>query len=62
VSEIQLDMGARVPIAELPQDQPVNGQGPYVSWTIELPVRNDDGTLAITSRVRSVFDRTHIYG
>lgn len=47
VSEITLDMGTRLPIAELPQDQPVNGQGPFVSWTMELPVRNDDGTLAI---------------
>lgn len=48
VSDLQLDMGVRVPLASLPADQPVNGQHPYSSWTIELPMRNDDGTLAIT--------------
>ena len=48
VSDLQLDMGVRAPLASLPADQPVNGQHPYSSWTIELPVRNDDGTLAIT--------------
>jgi cell wall-associated NlpC family hydrolase len=46
VSEVQLDMGVRVPLAALPEDKPVNGQGPYVSWTVALPVRRDDGTLA----------------
>ena len=45
VSEYLLDMGTRVPISDLPEDQPVNGQGSYVSWTIELPVRHDDGSL-----------------
>jgi len=48
VSEYLLDMGIRVPVADLPEDQPVNGQGPYASWTIELPVRQDDGTLGFT--------------
>lgn len=46
VSELQLDMGVRLPLAALPEDAPVNGQGPYVSWTVTLPVRRDDGTLA----------------
>ena len=46
VSQVQLDMGIRLPLAHLPEDQPVNGQGPYESWTVELPVRNDDGSLA----------------
>lgn len=45
VSELQLDMGARVPLADLPPDEPVNGQGPYVSWTLQLPVRAEDGSL-----------------
>ena len=45
VSELQLDMGTRVPLANLPLDQPVNGQGPYESWTLDLPVRADDGSL-----------------
>jgi cell wall-associated NlpC family hydrolase len=45
VSELQLDMGTRVPLANLPPDQPVNGQGPYVSWTLDLPTRADDGSL-----------------
>ncbi len=46
VSELTLDMGTRVPLTKLPEDQPVNGQGPYVSWTLELPVRREDGSLA----------------
>ena len=48
VSEYQLDMGVRVPIADLPADKPVNGQGPYESWAIELPVRHGDGSLGFT--------------
>ena len=45
VSELQLDMGVRVPLAP-PYDKPVNGQFPYTSWVLELPVRNADGSLA----------------
>ncbi|MGN6741305.1 C40 family peptidase [Dyella sp.] len=49
VSQLQLDMGERVPLAtDLPPDQPVNGQTPYAAHVLELPVRNDDGTLAFT--------------
>jgi len=48
VSELQLDMGVRVPLATLSADQLINGEHPYTSWTIELPVRNDDGALATT--------------
>lgn len=45
-SELQLDMGVRVPVlAEWPKDRPVNGQHAYTSHVIELPVRNGDGTL-----------------
>jgi cell wall-associated NlpC family hydrolase len=46
VSELQLDMGVRAPLADVPPDQPVNGQHPYTSWPLELPVRNADGSLA----------------
>ena len=46
VSELQLDMGVRVPLAAVPPDRPVNGQHPYTSWPVELPVREPDGTLA----------------
>lgn len=45
VSELQLDMGVRVPLAAGLADGPVNGQYPYTSWVLELPVRNDDGSL-----------------
>lgn len=45
VSELQLDMGTRIPLAQLPPDQPVNGQGPYEAWTLDLPIRAEDGSL-----------------
>ncbi|MBT2116109.1 SH3 domain-containing protein [Dyella sp. LX-66] len=45
VSETQLDMGTRIPLAQLPPDQPVNGQGPYEAWTLSLPTRAEDGSL-----------------
>ncbi len=46
VSELQLDMGVRVPVlADWPVGKPVNGQDGYTSHVIELPVRNDDGSL-----------------
>jgi cell wall-associated NlpC family hydrolase len=44
VSELQLDMGVRVPLATVAAT-PVNGQQAYTSWPIQLPVRNEDGTL-----------------
>ena len=47
VSELQLDMGTRVPLdTSLPPDQPVNGQSPYTSWVLSLPVRDAQGTLS----------------
>ena len=46
LSELQLDMGLRVPLAKAPPDQPVNGQHPYSSWIVELPLRGADGRLA----------------
>jgi hypothetical protein len=48
VSDLQLDMGVRVPVLrDWPGTQSVNGQAAYTSHVIELPVRNDDGSLRI---------------
>ncbi|MGN6112721.1 MAG: SH3 domain-containing protein [Luteimonas sp.] len=46
VSELQLDMGVRIPLAPPPYDAAINGQFPYESWVLRLPVRNADGSLA----------------
>ena len=57
LSEVQLDMGARLPIADVPPDQPVNGQGPSESWVVALPVRGTDGALSIRpALLRKVHD------
>ena len=49
VSELQLDMGVRVPLlAGWPASEPVNGQHPYTAHVIELPERAGDGTLQFT--------------
>jgi cell wall-associated NlpC family hydrolase len=49
VSELQLDMGVRVPVlADWPQATPVNGQHAYTAHVIELPVRAADGSLRFT--------------
>jgi hypothetical protein len=46
VSELQLDMGVRVPVlANWPADRAVNGQHPYTSHVIELPARDAAGRL-----------------
>jgi len=48
VSRLQLDMGVRVPLlADWPVDKAVNGQHPYTAWVVQLPIRNDDGSLAL---------------
>ncbi|MBB5208765.1 cell wall-associated NlpC family hydrolase [Chiayiivirga flava] len=48
VSDLQLDMGVRVPLrADWPADVPVNGQHPLSSYVIELPIRGADGALAL---------------
>ncbi len=49
VSELQLDMGIRLPVAaDWPADKPVNGQNPYSSHIVELPVRGENGRLAFS--------------
>ncbi|WP_158880313.1 SH3 domain-containing protein [Rhodanobacter sp. L36] len=49
VSRLQLDMSTRVPLrTDLPPDQPVNGQTPYATYTLELPLRDADGKLQFT--------------
>jgi hypothetical protein len=58
VSELQLDMGVRVPVlANWPATDAVNGQHGYASHVIELPVREDDGSLrfapALLPRIES---------
>ncbi len=46
VSQLQLDMGVRVPwLTDGPADKAVNGQHPYTSHVIELPMRANDGSL-----------------
>lgn len=47
VSQLPLDMGVRVPLAEWRADQPVNGQHPYTAHVIELPIRDADGNLQL---------------
>jgi len=46
VSELPLDMGVRLPLAEWPPHAPVNGQHPGFGYVVDLPVREADGTLA----------------
>ena len=48
VSELQLEMGVRVPVlTDWPAMMPVNGQQAHAGHVIQLPVRNDDGRLAL---------------
>jgi hypothetical protein len=49
VSQQQLEMGQRVPVLnDWPAEKPVNGQHPYTSHVIELPMRAADGLLHFT--------------
>lgn len=46
VSELQLDMGVRVPLlVDWPAREQVHGQHPAFGHVIELPARRDDGSL-----------------
>ncbi|MBD8637704.1 SH3 domain-containing protein [Stenotrophomonas sp. CFBP 13725] len=48
VSRLQLDMGVRLPVlADWSPAQPVNGQQAHASWVVQLPVREEDGTLQL---------------
>jgi cell wall-associated NlpC family hydrolase len=48
VSMLRLDMGTRVPLLnDWPAADAVNGQHPYSSYVVELPVRSDDGQLKL---------------
>ena len=48
VSRLQLEMGVRLPVlADWPVAQAVNGQQAHGAHVVQLPVRNDDGTLAL---------------
>ena len=48
VSDLKLDMGVRLPwLRDWPGTRSVNGQAPYASHVVELPVRDDDGRLRI---------------
>jgi cell wall-associated NlpC family hydrolase len=48
VSELQLDMGVRVPVlADWPANAPVNGQNAYAGTVIQLPIRREDGSLEL---------------
>ena len=47
LSELQLDMGVRLPLAPLTEGSIVNGQQSGASWAVQLPVRNADGSLAL---------------
>lgn len=48
VSDLQLEMGIDLPLlAQWPADELVNGQHPYTSYVVQLPVRRDDGSLEL---------------
>lgn len=48
VSDLKLDMGVRLPwLRDWPGTDNVNGQSPYASYVVELPVRGEDGRLQI---------------
>jgi cell wall-associated NlpC family hydrolase len=46
VSELQLDMGVRVPVATPDEQGRIHGQHAQAGWAVELPVRGADGSLA----------------
>ncbi len=48
VSELLLDMGSRLPLSADALAASINGQHPYTSWIIDLPVRGEDGALSFS--------------
>jgi cell wall-associated NlpC family hydrolase len=63
VSQLQLDMGVAVPVlSDHPADQPVNGQSPYASYVVDLPIRQADGKLAFApALVQRIADTQDMY-
>jgi cell wall-associated NlpC family hydrolase len=57
VSLLQLDMGVRLPLLAAVGDD-VNGQNPYTSWSVELPVRDTNGKLALAPTLLARQDGT----
>ena len=48
VSQVQLDMGVKLPLLSEAQQQPeLYGQSTATSYEVALPVRNDDGSLSV---------------
>ena len=47
LSELQLDMGIRLPLAAEPRQHNIHGQNPYASHTVRMPLRTDAGALVI---------------
>lgn len=47
ISELQLDMGIKLPLVAMSElDGNVDGQNPYASYAVRLPVRSENGDLA----------------
>ena len=51
VSDLQLDMGVRLPMADGAPGAPVNGQHPRTSWTVLIAGSRRRGTLALAACV-----------
>lgn len=45
ISELQLDMGTRVPLAQVAPGAVLQGQAASFHWPLQLPVRQGDGSL-----------------
>ncbi len=61
ISELQLDMGVRLPLADpdtLSDD--VDGQNPYASYAVQLPVRNENGDLDFRTTLIARSQDVHI--
>ncbi|HET6551910.1 MAG TPA: SH3 domain-containing protein [Dyella sp.] len=63
VSQLQLDMGVALPVlSDQAPDQPVNGQSPYASHVVELPIQTAQGKLAFSpALVQRVADTSDSY-
>ena len=63
LSDLRLDMSARVPVlADWPAAKIVNGQHPYTSFVIELPLRTENGVLGFSpALVQRIADTAPAY-